>query len=482
MSFIVWCYLGAVLALAVFGFNMVALTALAAWLWRRERPTPVAHPAQWPTVTVQLPLYNERYVVERLIDAACALDYPPDLLSIQVLDDSTDETAALARTRVAYQLAHGRDIRYRHRLQRTGFKAGALAEGMAHSTAEFLVVFDADFVPPPDFLRHALPPLLADAGLGAAQARWTHLNADHNGVTRAAALALDSYFTVDQMTRSRLGWWLNFNGSAGVWRRSALIAAGGWQGDTLAEDLDLSYRAQLAGWRIAYLPHVTAPAEIPDTVLAFKRQQSRWATGAFQVWRKLGWRVWQTPLPVINKLQAGLHLLGYLPHPLMLLALLLSGPLVMWPSVLPIQWGWIGLAGFGPALAFAFGQVVLYKDWPRRLLYFPVLILLGIGMAVANSHAAWLAFFQTEPRFQRTPKNLPSDETRYALPLDWTTWGELILALYATLLTLFALERAPDLAPSLALFALGFGFTAGLSLWQSGGLRRVGIVEETVVE
>ncbi|MDW8328347.1 MAG: glycosyltransferase, partial [Anaerolineales bacterium] len=240
------------LLLAVFGLNLL-IALLAAVLHHKPRP-PANPPERWPEVLVQVPLYNERYVVERVIDSVAALDYPRDRLRIQILDDSTDETAQRARARVAYHRARGVAMTYLHRSTRDGYKAGALAEGLAAvgPAPEFVAIFDADFAPPRDFLRRLLPDFFADPRLGLVQARWEHLNPQRNALTLAQALALDGYFCVEQVARSRAGWLLNFNGSAGIWRRACIEDAGGWQGDTLAEDLDLSYRAQLRGWRLDY--------------------------------------------------------------------------------------------------------------------------------------------------------------------------------------------------------------------------------------
>ncbi len=477
MYWISWLYAIALTGMAVFGLNMVflALLGLFTGRWRRP-PEPLpelpTRAEDWPTVLVQLPLYNERYVAERLIDAAAALDYPTERLAIQVLDDSTDDTTAIVKARLAYHRARGCPISLLHRRDRSGFKAGALAAGLAAAEGEFVAIFDADFRPAPDFLRRVVPVFAAQPRLALAQTRWEHLNPDVDAVTRAQALALDGYFGVEQVARSEGGLLMNFNGSAGVWRREAIVDAGGWQGDTLAEDLDLSYRAQLRGWRLTYLPDVAAPAELPTTVMAFKRQQFRWSKGSFQVLRKLGWGlVTSSRVSPFHKFEGLLHLAGYLPHPLMVLTLLLSLPIVLWqPGASPARLGVLGLAGFGPPLLVALGQVLLLrKDWPLRLLYYPVLVLLGIGLACGNTRAAWEAFFGQSSVFLRTPKG--SAGSAYALSVDWSTWGEAFLAFYALVTGLLALELAPGLAPFVCLYALGFGYTAALGFWQSDPQR-----------
>jgi hypothetical protein len=506
--------------LAVYAAHMIVLFVAAVW---PRAPRPAAPPpAEWPAVLVQLPLFNERYVVERVIDAAAALDYPAGRLFIQVLDDSTDDTSALARARIAHHRARGVNIAYLHRHRREGFKAGALAAGLAaEPRGEFVAVFDADFAPPAEFLRRLVPDFLTDPRLGLMQARWEHLNADHNPITRAQALAFDSYFSVEQVARSRAGWPLNFNGSAGVWRRACIEDAGGWQGDTLAEDFDLSYRAQLRGWRFDYRAEVTAAAELPPTVLAVKRQQFRWAKGAFQVLGKLGmdWMaaphsgerepqrgspaqaplapaphsgerepqrgspaqapLAPAPMPALRKSLGLLHLTGYLPHPLLVLSLLLSLPLVLLGERAP-RWGGLGWLSLVLPLVIAWGQWALRRDWPRTLRYFPVALLGMIGLALNNTWAFVEALVGRHTEFLRTPK-CPRDAA-YAVPLDWTTWGELLLALYALATALLAVERLPSLAPVLFLYALSFGAVALAGLNESVAFLSLPFLEKKETE
>jgi len=471
MLLLSWIYTAALVGLAVFGYNMLLMLGLTAW--HRRQPKPPRPPAVWPPVVVQLPIFNERYVVERLIDAAAALDYPPERLVIQVLDDSTDDTAAIAKARVAHHRARGRKITYHHRADRRGFKAGALATGLraAPVPVEFVAIFDADFVPPPDFLRRTLPAFQADPRLGMVQARWDHLNAEQSVLTRAQALALDGYFTVDQVARSRAGLLMNFNGSAGVWRRACIDDAGGWQGDTLAEDLDLSYRAQLKGWRLDYRADLAVPAELPSSIMALKNQQFRWATGAFQVLRKLGPQLLTARVSLLRKILGFLHIGGFFIQPLALVTLLLSLPVVLQHGRTPLNlsgFGWLTLV---PVFVGLWGQITLRRDaWPRRMLYYPLLFCAGIGLALTNTRAMCEAFFGGGHEFRRTPKGVSATgrEGAYALPIDWTTWGELLLALYALATGLLALDLAPGLAPFVFLYALGFGCTAALAFWQNG--------------
>jgi len=469
-----WLYAIVNTLLALFSFNMLFLLILAVWQRRPRPPAPAPDEAQWPTVLVQLPIYNERYVVERLIDAAVALDYPSDRLIVQVLDDSTDDTTLLGQARAAYHRQRGRAVEYIHRTERSGYKAGALAAGQAAAPGEFIVVFDADFVPPPDFLRRMIPEFVADPRLGILQARWEHLNVTQSAVTRVIALLLDMHFAVEQVARSRTGMLMNFNGSAGVIRRACLADAGGWQHETLVEDLDLAYRAQLRGWRVDYRPDVTAPAELPASIQAFKLQQFRWSKGSIQVLRKLGWQVITSRRPLLHKIEGILHLSAYMPHPLILLSLLLSLPVVMLYGYTPLNWALLGAAALIPPLAVLWSQLRLRRDWLRRWSHYPLLFLVGIGLAVNNSIAMWQAATGRASAFMRTPKFSGGDQRKsaYALRVDWTTYVELGLAVYGLGTALLALQRAPALVPFILMYAAGFGVTAALSFWQSGGVRR----------
>jgi len=467
-------YLIAALLLAIYGANALLLTLL---YWRvRDRQLAEPPLTSTPRVTVQLPIYNEMHVVERLIDAVARLDYPPDRLQIQVLDDSTDETTAIAQARVEFHRARGVDITLVRRQGRDGFKAGALAHGLRSATGELIAIFDADFVPPPDFLRRTVPYFLADPRLGFLQSRWGHLNADYSPLTRAQALALDGHFIIEQTARQRMGWFMNFNGTAGLWRRSCIEEIGGWRGDTLSEDLDLSYRAQLAGWRCAYLPHVVAPAEVPPQLAAFKRQQFRWAKGSIQCLRKLGRAVWRAPRSLPARLEGLIHLSGYLAHPLMVLMLLATLPLLWSDARLSWPLAYLSLASLGPPILYAVAQRELYPDWWRRYAYMVVLVLLGSGIALSNSVAVLQGLLGRGCSFRRTPKfRLEGKEDRwkgqrYALALDRMIFGEVLLALYAALTIAVAWIHGYTWAiPFLCLYLGGFGLVAAISLCQSIG-------------
>jgi cellulose synthase/poly-beta-1,6-N-acetylglucosamine synthase-like glycosyltransferase len=481
-----WLYAIALLGMAAFGLNIwlmtiVAVLARLPWPRRHKEPPPTGT-GEWPTVLVQLPLYNERYVVERLIDAVAALDYPADRLTIQVLDDSTDDTVGIARSRVAYHRARGHAITYLHRTNRTGFKAGALAAGLEASTAEFAAIFDADFVPPVDFLRRTIPEFARDPRIAIVESRWEHLNWDQDPFTRSISLQLDSYFGVQQPASCRMRLLMNFNGSAGIWRRRAIDDAGGWQGDTLAEDLDLSYRAQLRGWRLVYLPEVASPAELPTTMLAFKRQQFRWAKGSVQVLRKLNSQLFNSRISLFRKVQGYIHLSGYLGHSLVVVSLLLSLPVVLLHhGQSPMRWEVLQLAGFGPPAMAIAAQLFLRKDWYKRLPYYPLWILIGCGLALTNLVAIWDAFLGTRNVFERTPKAPPGNQEvkSYGLPLDWTTWGETFLAFYAFVTAMLALELARGLAPVIFIYALGFGYTAALGFMQADALGQAKTARQT---
>jgi cellulose synthase/poly-beta-1,6-N-acetylglucosamine synthase-like glycosyltransferase len=465
-------YTFALCGLSIYAVHSIVLSLLFLYQSRRPRPPIPEPPEVWPLVTVQLPVFNERFVIERLIDAACQLDYPVEALSIQVLDDSTDETCALSRQRVAYYRARGLNIELLHRNDRKGYKAGALGEALPSAMGGYIAIFDADFVPPPDFLHRMIPYLTADSSLGMVQARWGHLNDGYSFLTHGQALLLDGHFVIEQMARSRFGLPFNFNGSAGIWRRACILDAGGWQSDTLAEDLDLSYRAQLKGWRFAYLPEMVAPAELPPLIGAFKLQQYRWARGSIRVLIKLAGPIWHSSLNPCQRLSAYLHLSAYLTHVFMMLALLTCLPVVLAHGAGLPSLPWLSLVSFGPPLMFSLSQWAVYPDWERRMLYFPALMSMGVGIALNNTCAALAALSQRPAVFIRTPKfNLEAGECRgngktYHLPADWSVWAELMMAGYAFALVLLAAKDYPPMVLTLTLFALGFGYVGILGLWQ----------------
>ncbi len=487
-----WIYTAGFLALGLYGLRMFGLT-LAWWVTRRREES-AAPPSDPPVVTVQLPIYNERHVAARVIDAACRLEWPHERLEIQVLDDSTDDTRDIVDASVRAWQARGVDIDVVRRSDRSGYKAGALAAGTRRSRGEALAIFDADFVPPPDFLARTLPYL--GPGVGVVQARWDHLNAEQSWLTRAQALALDGYFMIEQTAHARLGLFLTFNGTAGVWRRAAIDAAGGWQGDTLTEDVDLSYRAQLAGWRIVFLPGVVAPAELPATQPAFRRQQFRWAKGTVQVLRKLGPRLLGADRPLVARLLAITTLSGYFVFPISL-ALLLGAPLLLvYPPHFPHALQWLSLVPIGSLAMFASASAAIDRTWPRRLLAYPYLVALTIGLSLAGTLAVLEALAGRKSAFERTPKTgaglgQAPGQPEAGLPVieaapagqpqrpgasgprrvaDLVVWAEALLALYAwSGLALAWARGAQGLLVFFGLYAIGFSLAAGLDLGGQAG-------------
>lgn len=480
MVFLQTLYVLCAVGLAVVGFNVLALTVL--YLVHRGDPAPEPAPLaedDWPAVVVQLPIFNERHVVEQLVDAVSRLDYPADKLSVQVLDDSTDDTVARAAAAVEMARARGVAIEPVRRPTRGGFKAGALEYGLTRTDAPFVAIFDADFRPQPDFLRRVMPHLAADDRLGMVQARWAHLNAEESNLTRAQALALDAHFVVEQTARNRSGLLMNFSGTAGVWRRACIADSGGWEHDTLSEDIDLSYRAQLRGWRFLYLPGLGVPAEIPPLMMGFKRQQSRWATGTVQCLLKFHRTLLHSHLNPLQKLEALIHLGGYFLHPLMLLLLLLTLPLLLMGGVGHLPLAGLGLAMLGSPLEVIVAQQTLYGGWGRRLVRYPVFMLMGVGITVSNAVAVLQALSRRPLPFRRTPKFRAGaaggdgwSASSYTLPLDATTLLEIAFSLYAALIAVLAIGRQPALVPFMALYALGFAYVAGLSLWQARVVRQ----------
>jgi len=458
--------------LALYSLNSFVL----AFLYLRHRWQAPSHPplTDFPPVTVQLPVFNEAHVIERLIDSAARLDYPRDKLRIQVLDDSTDETTVLAQRRIAYYRAQGVDLQLIHRQSRNDFKAGALREGLKRAEGEFIALFDADFLPPQDFLLKTIPHFLGQRRVGFLQTRWGHINYAYSSLTRTQAIALDGHFGVEQTARHRTGLFLNFNGSAGVWRRQCIEDAGGWQGDTLCEDMDLSYRAQLAGWEPLYLRDVVCPAEIPPQIHAFKRQQARWARGSISCAIKLWRPIVKAPVSLFKRIQGLIHLTSYLVHPLMLLILVLSVPMLLLRQPVAFPLTYLSLASLGPPILYTLGQRSLYPDWVRRVRYFPLLVLLGTGLALSNAKAICEELRGKKDSFGRTPKfrlEKRRDDwkhSRYALSFDWTSVGELLAALYAMLGIAIALHQGNYFAiPFLTLYVLGFGYVASLTLFHS---------------
>jgi len=373
-------------------------------------PPPEMHASAWPRVTVQLPIFNERYVIERLIEAVAQFDYPRELLDIQVLDDSTDETLQVARECVERHQRLGIPIAYIHRDNREGFKAGALQEGLRVARGEFIAIFDADFIPPADFLRRTVP-YFTDPQLAMVQTRWSYINRAYSNLTQVQAIILDGHFAIEHSSRYRSGLFFNFNGTAGIWRRSAIEDAGGWQHDTLTEDTDLSYRAQLRAWKFLYLPEIECPSELPVEMNAFKSQQARWAKGLMQTAKKVLPRVMRSDAPGAVKAEAFFHLTANISYPLMIfLSIILLPAMIVrfyqgWFQVLIIDLP-LFLASTCSISSFylAAERTFFPKTWKRTFLYLPFVMAMGIGIAVRNAFAVIEAIVGKKSEFVRTPK------------------------------------------------------------------------------
>jgi cellulose synthase/poly-beta-1,6-N-acetylglucosamine synthase-like glycosyltransferase len=475
-------YLLVVGLLFIFGANFLYLTAVA--LRKRHPQVPPPPPLSWPAVTIQLPIYNEMYVVERLIRAAVSLDYPRELLEVQVLDDSTDETVALVETLVHQLRDQGYHIHHLHRTIRSGYKAGALAAGLASAEGEFLAIFDADFLPPPDFLRRTLP-YFQDARIGFLQTRWGHVNSSYSLLTRMQSLAIDAHFVVEQYARYQGGFWFNFNGTAGIWRRAALEDAGGWRADTLTEDLDLSYRSFLKGWRGLYLRDVEVPSEIPVTFSAYRRQQQRWARGSLECAIKYIPEVWNTSIPISHKIEATLHLLGYSIH-LLMFCLAILFPVVLYLSQhytdLSVLFGLVfmfNLTGLAPIIYITIAQQQLRNRWWLALPQILIMSLLGAGMMLNTVRAALQILFDKKAVFERTPKfgiiRQGQNWTRhqYQIKLDPIVIFEIGFALFNLVTLLFSVRmRDWTLTFYAALFCCGLFFTSSMTILQSIHLRQ----------
>jgi cellulose synthase/poly-beta-1,6-N-acetylglucosamine synthase-like glycosyltransferase len=476
-TFTLAAYFFVLIILAVYGWHRYYLV----YLYMRNRdkdPRPGAPLNPLPAVTIQLPLYNEMYVADRLIDAVCSIDYPRELLEIQVLDDSTDETRTIAESAVRRLAAQGFDIRYIHRPDRTGYKAGALEAGLKAARGEFVAIFDADFIPRRDFLAQLLPHF-ADSKVAMVQARWGHINQDYSLLTKIQSILLDGHFVLEHGGRHRAGRFFNFNGTAGIWRRIAIEDAGGWQHDTLTEDLDLSYRAQLRGWRFIFVPNVIAPAEVPVEMNAFKSQQHRWAKGSIQTCRKLLPRIFAADVPLAVKAEAFFHLTANFNYPLMCVLSVLMFPAMTirfnmgWYEMLLIDVPLFFAATFSVCNFYMICQREIHHDWRARMRYLPILMSIGIGLCINNTKAVFEALFNKQTEFTRTPK--------YRIEGDGDEWVgkkyrqsvliqpliELALGLYFTWTVFYALaSQIYATVPFLVLFQIGFLYTGLVSLVQ----------------
>jgi len=443
-----------------------------------------------PVVTIQLPVFNEMYVVERLIDRVIAIDYPKKLKEIQVLDDSTDETLDITRRAVAKYRRQGYDIKLIHRVDRTGHKGGALREALPSSRGEFVAIFDADFIPPTNFLRDTLPCFEGNPRLGMVQTRWGHVNAEYSALTKAQALGVDGHFIIDQVARAGRSLYMNFNGTAGVWRKACILDAGNWQDDTLTEDFDLSYRAELKGWKFHYIKDVVSPSELPVQISAYKSQQFRWAKGSIQTALKLTKRILGSKEPFLTKFEAVIHLTNYSVHPLLLLNILLTLPVLMTDSfflhnapVLLVSTV-MGIATFGPVLFYSYSQYVLYENWRKRMGWVPLMVVVGTGIAVNNTKAFLEAVFRKKSEFIRTPKlgirgksgSVRNKNYRISNGNLVIMFFELFFLVYCAVCLAVAIDGLRWFAiPFMAIYCLAFGYVFWLDLAEMFSFKKPGL-------
>jgi len=470
-------YFFVLIILAFYGWHRYYLV----YMYMRNRdkqPKAGAQLSPLPVVTIQLPLYNEMYVADRLVASVCEIDYPRELLEIQVLDDSTDETRGIAEATVRRFASQGFDIKYYHRTDRTGYKAGALEAGLKHARGEFVAIFDADFLPGADFLLRLMPHF-ADPKVGMVQARWGHINQDYSLLTKIQSILLDGHFVLEHGGRNRAGCFFNFNGTAGVWRRAVIEDAGGWQHDTLTEDLDLSYRAQLRGWKFIFVPDVVAPAEVPVEMNAFKSQQHRWAKGSIQTCRKLLPQILAADVPFGVKAEAFFHLTANFNYPLMVILSILMFPSMVirynmgWYEMMLIDVPLFFAATFSVCNFYMVCQREIHSDWKTRIKYLPFLMSIGIGLCINNTKAVFEALLNKQSEFARTPKYRIEDGTdewvgkKYRQSVAVQPLIELALGLYFTATVFYALANGIyGTVPFLVLFQIGFLYTGLLSVVQ----------------
>lgn len=464
------------LVLCVFGMHRLSM--VVRWYkYRHVKPLVTEQLVHLPKVTIQIPIFNERNVADRIIDQSVKMDYPAGLLQIQVVDDSTDDTYGLIANKVAMYQRRGIDIQHIHRVDRSGFKAGALRDAMSEATGEFIAIFDADFLPPIDFLEKTIH-YFSNPQLAMLQTRWAHLNLESNRLTRTQAMMLDSHFALEQQIRYASDKLFNFNGTAGIWRVEAIIDAGHWSADTLTEDLDLSYRAQLRGWDMIYVNDIECPAELPSNIRAFKSQQHRWAKGGIQVMKKMLGTIWSSNFSIAKKSEATFHLLNNFAYFVMLIdTLFLLIPSLVMREYLDIPFlFWLDIPllaiSSGSHLLYLFyGQVALNKSKINAFMQLPWLLLLGINLAFNNARAALEALRGQESEFVRTPKNgerqigasleMPVAEKNYLTILP----NEKGLQLLTSGVFVFAAGWVAQIGnwymlPFLMLLAIGFSFSA----------------------
>lgn len=478
-------YFGLLTILAIYGAYRLRIT----WLfirYHRFRPKPPAYYSEenLPPVTVQLPLFNEMYVVERLLEACVNLDYPKDRLEIQVLDDSTDETTGIARAAVERYAAQGIDIVYIHRTDRTGFKAGALGEGLKVAKGKFIAIFDADFRPKPDCLRKMVHYFNEDR-VGVVQFRWSHLNGNYNLLTKVQSVMLDGHFIIEHTARHRSGGFFNFNGTAGIWRREAIENSGGWQADTLAEDTDLSYRAQLLGWKFVYIMDEDVPAELPVDINAFKVQQRRWAKGYTQVALKVFPRIGGLNLPLHSKVEMFFHLSGNLIYPLMIIFHLLHFPILIvrfnqgFFQLMMLDVPFLFLSTFSVTSYYVISLKEIHGRRWKDLVMIYLAMAIGVGISISNAKAVLEALLGIKTAFVRTPKYAIESgndkgwqKKKYRRKMGWMPILEIGMALYFVFTIGYAIySQIWGVLPFLSIFVIGYGYVGVASFLNGLGFK-----------
>ncbi|MEM7797857.1 MAG: glycosyltransferase [Chloroflexota bacterium] len=470
-------YIAALVGLGLFGF-LGYITLFFYWKHRNEIPVRPDMPASiinWPKVTVQLPIFNEKYVVKRLINSVVRLDYPQDKLEIQVVDDSTDDTARIAADLVSDYRSVGYDIHHIHRTNREGYKAGALGHATTRASGEYVAIFDADFQPPPNFLTETVPFLASNTNLGMVQTRWGHLNDRLSPLTAAQAMAMDKHFVIEQTVRHRADFYPKFNGTAGIWRKQCIDEVGGWQAETVCEDLCLSTRAILKGWDFTFLPDVVTPGELPTSFSAYKNQQARWAKGSFQCLLKYGWDILSdSEHSLVGRLYALITMSAYLAHPFLLTIILLQIPLILLGYPLSPKLFAFSLLGLGQPILFVISQQLVYPDWRKRLLHFPTMMMVSFGLGPTITRSLLEILYKQSHQFIRTPKgeslkrekhSLSRAFTGYRLPFDLINLVDFGLCLYCISGLVLAVSNSISGPLFLLTFgAVGFGFATYLNL------------------
>jgi cellulose synthase/poly-beta-1,6-N-acetylglucosamine synthase-like glycosyltransferase len=473
-QFILNIYLFALIIVGLFSLEAIFLTYK---YWRgRKKNCLTLNTDFFPKVTVQLPIYNELYVAERLIQAVCSLDYPPEKLQIQVLDDSDDATTDICTKEVLKFKKRGYNISLKRRKERLGFKAGALKEGLKSAEGELVAIFDADFLPPSDFLKRTVS-LFVDSTVGMVQTRWDHLNENFSMLTRTQAFGLAGHFVVEQNGRNSAGYFINFNGTAGIWRKSCIEDSGNWQDDTLTEDLDLSYRAQMKGWKFIFLNSVVTPAELPAEINALKSQQYRWTKGAVETARKILPKLWKSNLPLKIKLHSTLHLTNNFVYPFILVLALLNLPIILIKKHVPeseiffIIFAFFLLSFGASFLFYALSQKSLYKDWKKRMLLFPVFMSGSMGFSINNTRAVIQGLFKLRTPFIRTPKyeligtRGSFSRKKYGISIDKMVVVEILMSLYSCLGVVIAVYYFEiGIIPFMLMFFAGFSLIGYLSI------------------